>query len=67
MLDPNPALISGIHSGRCLGFLLCRGQQGIEAFTCEMQSVGCFRTEHEAIGALFNPKGALDAESEFVS
>jgi hypothetical protein len=51
-------LISVIHNGRCLGFLLHRGRQGVEALTRETQSVGCFPTEHEAIGALLNPKGA---------
>jgi hypothetical protein len=45
-----------MHDGRCLGFLLHRGPQGVEAFTRETQSVGCFQTEHEAIGALLNPK-----------
>jgi hypothetical protein len=54
---PATPLISVMHDGRCLGFLLRRGQQGVEAFTRETQSLGCFPTEHEAIGALLNPKG----------
>jgi hypothetical protein len=51
-------LISVMHNGRCLGFLLYRGRQGVEVFTHETQSLGCFPTEREAIGALLNPKGA---------
>jgi hypothetical protein len=55
---PATPLISVMHDGRCLGFLLYRGRQGVEAFTRETQSIGCFPSEHEAIGALLNPKGA---------
>jgi hypothetical protein len=55
---PATPLISVMHDGRCLGFLLCRGRQGVEVFTRETQSLGCFPTEYEAIGALLNPKGA---------
>jgi hypothetical protein len=55
---PATPMISVMHNGRCLGFLLSHGRQGVEAFTRETQSVGCFRTEHEAIGALLNPKDA---------
>jgi hypothetical protein len=47
-----------IYDGRCLGFLFYRDRQGVEVFTRETQSLGCFPTEHEAIGALLNPKGA---------
>jgi hypothetical protein len=54
---PATSLISVMHAGRCLGFLLRRGRQGVEVFTRETQSLGCFPTEHEAIGALLNPKG----------
>ena len=55
---PATPLISVMHDGRCLGFLLRRGRQGIEAFTRETESIGCFPTEHEAVSALLNPKGA---------
>jgi hypothetical protein len=55
---PATPLISVMHDGRCLGFLLRRGRQGIEAFTRETQSIGCFPTEHEAVSALLNPKDA---------
>ena len=55
---PATPLISVMHDGRCLGFLLRRGRQGIEAFTRETESIGCFPTEHEAVNALLNPKGA---------
>jgi hypothetical protein len=55
---PATPLISVMHNGRCLGFLLYRGRQGVEAFTRETQSIGIFSTEHEAVGALLNPKGA---------
>ena len=54
---PATPLISVMHNGRCLGFLLYRGQQGVEAFMRETQSIGVYPTEHEAIGALLNPKG----------
>jgi hypothetical protein len=37
--------------------LLRRGKQGVEVFTRETESIGCFPTEHEAIAALLNPKG----------
>jgi hypothetical protein len=48
-----------MHNGQCLGFLLHRGPQSVEVFTRETESLGCFPTEHEAIGALLlNPKGA---------
>jgi hypothetical protein len=46
-----------MHENQCLGFLLSRGPQGVEAFTRDEKSVGTFLTEHEAIGALLNPKG----------
>jgi hypothetical protein len=55
---PAPALISVMHENRCLGFLLSRGRQGVEVFTRETQSLGCFPTEHEAISALLNPRDA---------
>ena len=55
---PATPLTSVMHNGRCIGFLLHRGPQGIEVFTHETQSLGCFPTEHEAIRALLNPKGA---------
>jgi hypothetical protein len=45
-----------MHGDRCIGFLLHRGRQGVEVFTRETQSVGCFPNEREAIGALLNPK-----------
>jgi hypothetical protein len=51
-------LISIMHNSRCIGFMLRRGRQGVEVFTREMQSIGCFATEHEAVGALLNPKDA---------
>jgi hypothetical protein len=54
---PASSLISVTHEGQCLGFLLRRGPQGVEVFTRETQSLGCFATEHEAIAALLNPKG----------
>jgi hypothetical protein len=44
-----------MHNGQCLGFLLRRGPQGVEVFTRETQSLGCFPTEYEAISALFGP------------
>jgi hypothetical protein len=59
---PTP-LISVMHNARCLGFLLYRGRQGVEAFTRETRSIGCFSTEHEAISALLNP----NTETELVS
>jgi hypothetical protein len=55
---PATPLISVMHNGRCLGFLLCRGRQVVEAFTRETQSIGFFLSEYEAIGALLNPTGA---------
>jgi len=55
---PATPLISVMHGDRCLGFLLRRGQQGIEVFTRETRSLGCFPTEREAISALLNSKGA---------
>ena len=59
---PAMPLTSVIHEGRCLGFLLSRGRQGVEVFTRETQSSGCFPTEREAIGALLNPKAATKME-----
>jgi hypothetical protein len=64
---PTTPMISVMHVGQCIGFLLCRGRRGFEAFTRETRSVGCFPSEREAISALFNPKAALDTESEFES
>jgi hypothetical protein len=55
---PATPLISIMHDGRCIGFMLRRGRQGVAIFTREAQSLGCFPTEHEAIAALFDPKGA---------
>jgi hypothetical protein len=52
---PATPLISVMHNGQCLGFLLRRGPQGVEVFTRETQSLGCFPTEYEAISALFGP------------
>jgi len=54
---PATPLIPIMHENQCLGFLLSRGPQGVEAFTRDEKSVGTFLTEHEAIGALLNPKG----------
>jgi hypothetical protein len=53
---PATPLIPIMHENQCLGFLLSRGRQGVEVFTRETQSLGCFATEREAIGALLNPK-----------
>ena len=60
MMTTTPAtpLLSVMHNGRCLGFLLHRGRQGVEAFTRETKSIGCFPSEREAVSALLNPKGA---------
>jgi hypothetical protein len=55
---PATPLVPIMHNGRCIGFMLRRGRQGIEVFTREMQSRGCFPTEQEAIGALLDPKDA---------
>jgi hypothetical protein len=55
---PATPLTSVIHNGRCLGFLLHRGPQGVEVFTPETRSLGCFNSEHEAIARLLNPEGA---------
>ena len=55
---PATPLISVMHDSRCIGFLLRRGRQGFEVFTRETESIGCFPTEHEAVSALLNPKGA---------
>ena len=55
---PATSLTPVMHNGRCIGFMLRRGRQGIEVFTRETQSIGCFPTEREAIGALLNPKDA---------
>jgi hypothetical protein len=52
-----------MHGDRCLGFLLHRGRQGVEVFTRETQSVGCFPTEREAIGALLNPANKESLQS----
>ena len=61
MISATP-LTSIMHGNRCIGFLLHRGQQGIEVFTRETQSIGCFPTEQEAIGALLNPQGARSCD-----
>jgi hypothetical protein len=55
---PATPLVLVMYDSRCLGFLLHRGRQGVEVFTRETQSIGCFPSEHEAVRALLNPKGA---------
>ena len=55
---PATPLIPVMHQNQCLGFLLSRGPQGVEVFTRQTQSLGCFPTEREAVAALLNPKGA---------
>ena len=55
---PATPLISIMHNNRCIGFMLRRGRQGIEVFTRETESIGCFPTEREAIAALLNPRDA---------
>jgi len=55
---PATPLTSIMHGNRCIGFLLHRGQQGIEVFTRDERSVGTFLTEQEAISVLLNPKDA---------
>jgi hypothetical protein len=52
-----------MHEGRCLGFLLCRGRQGVEVFTHETRSLGCFASEREAIAALLNPSAEQTKKS----
>jgi hypothetical protein len=42
-----------VYSGRnCIGHLFNRGKIGIEAFNSDNQSVGVFRSQHEAVAAL---------------
>jgi hypothetical protein len=46
-----------MHNGRCLGFLLRRGPQGVEVFDRDERSLGFFTDEHQAIRSLLDPKG----------
>jgi hypothetical protein len=59
---PKPPLIPIIVGDRCCGFLY-RRRGAFEAFTIDEKSAGIFATEHEAIAALFDPKGQIDHEA----
>jgi hypothetical protein len=58
---PTTPLITVVHANQCIGFLLRRGKQGIEVYTCADESLGCFPSEREAVAALLNPP--RDAQS----
>jgi hypothetical protein len=50
---PASSLLSVYDGQRCIGMLLRRGPIGVEGFTAENESLGCFRTEDEAATALW--------------
>jgi len=48
------ASMLSVYDGRlAIGFILRRGPIGVEGFTAENESLGCFRTEDEAATALW--------------
>jgi hypothetical protein len=49
---PATPLTSVMHDGRCIGFILCRGRQGVEAYDRDQRSVGVFADEHAAVTAI---------------
>jgi len=53
--DPRPAppSVVSVYDGReCVGFVFARGKTGYEAFNRDERSVGVFKTQREAVGAI---------------
>jgi hypothetical protein len=51
--------MASIYNGRtCIGFVICRGPAGFEAFDAEQQSLGLFTTEREAVAATLERRPA---------
>jgi hypothetical protein len=49
----NPPTLQAVYSGQdCLGFLLSRGKQGVEAFTAAEDSLGFFPDQKSAANAV---------------
>jgi hypothetical protein len=49
----NPLPLQAVYSGQdCLGFLLSRGKQGVEAFTAAEDSLGFFPDQKSAANAV---------------
>jgi hypothetical protein len=46
-------MLSVYDGRRCIGLILRRGPTGVEGFTAENESLGCFRTDDEAATALW--------------
>jgi len=47
-----PQMFSVFADGRCLGFVMCRGPCGHEAFDRDQKSLGVFETSREAATAI---------------
>jgi hypothetical protein len=53
------APLQSVYDGReCIGFLLSRGRQGVEAFDAAEQSLGIFRNNREAAAAVSDKAGS---------
>jgi hypothetical protein len=52
-IAPATPLTLVMHNDHCLGFLLCRGRNGIEAFDRDEHSLGVFADERAAVTAIF--------------
>jgi hypothetical protein len=51
---PSRTMVPIVSDGRCVGFLLRRGRDGIEAFDCNELSLGLYTCPTEAARAVEN-------------
>jgi hypothetical protein len=55
---PTGPMVSVYNSRTCIGFVICRGPAGHEAYDAEQRSLGLFATEREAVAATLERRPA---------
>jgi hypothetical protein len=65
--DKPAAMAPVFDGGRCIGFLLCRGEVGFESFDIDEVSIGLFSNEADAAAAVWRRARGQLAEQEGAS
>jgi hypothetical protein len=56
---PITPLTSVLINNRCVGYLISRGRDGLEAFDADDRSLGKFEQERDAVAAVMQQAGAV--------
>jgi hypothetical protein len=55
---PDTIVMQVVYDGStCVGFLYARGRQGVEAFDADLKTLGIFKTQQAAAGAVSRAAG----------